>query len=135
MKRLIYLLLLVGVFASCRTTAVGDNMGILTVNFVTLNTIEGYDHVSKLKVYCDDVEVGESKEKKQSVKNSVSVAVPKGNHKIKVSLFAKYDGEWEERTIENNYSFDFSATKAINIKSKTTFDVSFNIDNNEVLAN
>jgi hypothetical protein len=34
------------------------------------------------------------------------VSVPAGDHKLRVVNWAKYEGTWEEHTVENNYSID-----------------------------
>ncbi|MGG9972281.1 hypothetical protein ACQ33O_10850 [Ferruginibacter sp. SUN002] len=104
----------------------------VTFKFVTINTISGYDHVSKLLVYCDDDKIGESSQKLQSVANSITVKVPKGNHTVKAELWALYKGTWEVRTLANNYSFDFEYTKTGNWKVNNTIDLTFDI-NDEVV--
>ena len=73
----------------------------VTFKYVTINTITGYDHVSKLMVYCDDKKIGESSQKLQSKSNSITVKVPKGKHKLTASLYALYQNKWEQRTLAN----------------------------------
>ncbi len=88
MKNVLTLFLVVCLFAACKTSQQGASQkGELVIKFVTTNTIEGYDHVSKLKVFCDDVLVGESSEKKQSIPNQMTVKLPTGKHTIKATLF------------------------------------------------
>ena len=134
MKNLWMLLAFVATFSACRTGKTDSDTGTLTVNFVATGSIEGYDHVSKMKVFCDNVEIGESSERKQSVQNKVTVNVPRGSHTIKVTLFAKYDGKWEERTIANEYSFDWSLMQKMNIGSKNTLDITFDIEKEKVVV-
>jgi hypothetical protein len=78
----------------------------LTVTFKFVHIVEGYDHECKSVVYVDGEQVGESKEAKESVGTSFTVQVPNGSHDIKVMNFAYYEGEWEEHTVENEYSID-----------------------------
>lgn len=80
----------------------------LTVNFKFLHLVEGYDHKCKAVVYIDGEEVGQSTEENESVTREFKVQVPNGSHDIKVMNFAYYEGEWEEHTVENEYSIDCS---------------------------
>lgn len=104
----------------------------LMFKFVTKNTIAGYDHVSKLIVYCDDKQIGESTAKLQSLPNSIRVKVPKGKHKITATLFALYKGNWERRSVENDYSFDFEYNKTGNWKVNNTINLTFDISDEVV---
>lgn len=105
----------------------------LQVSFKAINTIEGYDHISKLIVYCDGEKVGESIEKKQSLPNKVKVKVPSGDHLIHCSLWAKYDGVWEVRTLANDYSFDWMYDKQMTLKKgNNAFKIVFDVDKQTV---
>jgi hypothetical protein len=128
MKSFLSLVLVFCLFISCKTAQQGVKEGELTISFVTINTIEGYDHISKLKVFCDEKLVGESSEKKQSVANKVTVKLPKGNHTVKTMLFANYNNNWEERTLANDYSFDFQTVQEMTVKSKNKLDIVFDIE-------
>lgn len=106
--------------------------GKLVIKFKTKGTIEGYDHETKMMVYVDDVKVGESSAQKQTIPNSVEVKVPRGKHHLKCVMYAKYEGNWEERTLDNNYSFDWKYEESINFKKKNKLKILFDIDNNAV---
>jgi len=105
----------------------------LTLKFVVSNTIEGYDHVSKLIVYCDGNQIGESSAKKQSISNSVTVKVPTGNHNVKAILNKYTDGVLEERTIANNYSLDFIYDKYENWQTNKNISLTFDIKTTKVI--
>jgi hypothetical protein len=92
-------LLLIASFGFSQTTK-------LTVSFKFLHIVEGYDHQCKSVVYIDGKEVGESSETAESAGTTFTVDVPNGSHDVKVMNFALYEGNWEEHTIENDYSID-----------------------------
>lgn len=115
---------------SSKELAVAKN-GTLTITFKAINTIEGYDHISRMGVYCDDKLIQYSTEKKQSIPNSVTISVPRGNHTIKCVLEAKYNDKWELRTIANDYSFDWIVEKDMKIKKKQKMDITFDIKPSE----
>lgn len=97
-----------------------------TIKYTTVGTISGYDHLTKMRVYCDGNELGENTPKKQTLENSITVNVPTGKHTIKAVLYAKPDNYWEERTTKNNYSFDCIYEKEWNLTSDKTINITFN---------
>jgi len=86
-------------------TAFGQN-ATLTVTFKFAGITEGYDHTCKSQVWMNGELLGESSEVKESVGGSFTVDIPYGEHTVRVINLAQYEGEWEEHTIENNYSID-----------------------------
>ncbi|UEG49292.1 hypothetical protein LK994_11680 [Ferruginibacter lapsinanis] len=128
MKRSVFQLIVFLCICLLPTIAEAQQDVSLTFRFVTKNTKEGYDHVSKLIVYSDDEQIGESTEKLQSKPNSVTVKTPKGKHKIKAILYALYNGTWEPRTIANEYSFDFEYSKTGNWEVNNTISLTFDIE-------
>ncbi|MCG9912541.1 MAG: hypothetical protein MH137_14705 [Flavobacteriales bacterium] len=100
----------------------------LTFSYQVTNTIEGYAYVSKLVVYVDDQVVGESTPLIQTKPNSVTVSIPKGNHKVRAVLMAQFEGNWEERTKDNNYSWDFEWTQTGNFSKNRKIKITFDID-------
>ncbi|MCZ2443941.1 MAG: hypothetical protein LC101_09230 [Flavobacteriales bacterium] len=121
---------------SLLTTFSINAQSTLQISFKAINTISGYDHLSKLMVYCDGQKIGESVEKKQSQGNKIKVKVLTGTHQIFCSLWAKYDGKWEERTTANDYSFDWNYTKKMDIKKgKNTLKIIFDVEGLSVTEN
>jgi len=104
-----------------------DNV-LLTINYSVIGTSAGYDHITKMRVYIDGREAGESTPKKQTIDNYVTVNVSKGNHKIKAVLLAKNDNIWEERTKENDYSLDCIFEKNITFNSNKTVNLIFDLN-------
>jgi hypothetical protein len=84
----------------------------LKVTFKFLNIVEGYDHDCKTEVLIDGNSVGESQTVKESKGASFTVQVPTGKHDIRVVNWAYYEGEWEEHTVENEYSIDCTYDEA-----------------------
>ncbi len=78
----------------------------LQVSFKFINVEEGYDHDCKTEVLIDGVSAGETDVVKESQGGKFTVDVPVGVHDIRVVNWAYYEGNWEEHTIENNYSLD-----------------------------
>lgn len=99
-----------------------------TIKYTTVGTVSGYDHLTKMRVYCDGNELGENTPKKQTLENSITVNVPTGKHTIKAVLYAKPDNYWEERTTKNNYSFDCIYEKEWNLTSDKTIQITFNFN-------
>jgi hypothetical protein len=92
-------ILLAGIFVAAQTVP-------LQVIFKFKNIVEGYDHNCKAEVFIDGESVGVSAEVKESKGTVFTVDVPAGTHAIKVVNYAEYEGNWEEHSIENNYSID-----------------------------
>lgn len=100
----------------------------LTINYEVLNTIQGYSYESRVDVYVGGTFIGSSSVKDQQTPNSVTVKVPTGKHAVKAVMLAKYEGEWQERTISNQYSQDFVWEKVVNFKKDMKVKLFFDID-------
>lgn len=100
----------------------------LIVNYQFKNVEDGYDHDCKTKVFIDDNEVGVSKVAKQTKGGVFTVQVPAGTHELKVVNWALYEGEWEEHTIENNYSIDALFSTNYNFKKPSKLFLIFDLD-------
>lgn len=78
----------------------------LQVSFKFINVEDGYDHLCRTQVLIDGEEVGVSDEVAQTRGATFTVQVPKGKHDLRIVNWARYEGTWEEHTLENNYSLD-----------------------------
>ena len=78
----------------------------LTVFYKFANIVEGYDHDTKTEVFIDGESMGTSGVAAESKGGTVTVNVPMGEHNLRVVNYALYEGEWEEHTIDNEYSID-----------------------------
>jgi hypothetical protein len=111
----------------------GGTTGTLTFKYSVINIEEGYDHLSKLVISEDGKVIAESTEQLESKPNSVTVKLSKGSHNIKAVLTSKYEGEWEEHTIENEYSIDCLFNDEVTIKKKKTITLVFDIDKGTII--
>ncbi len=112
------------------TVVLSKGNSTVVVNYVFKHINKGYDHLSKTKVFVDGEVYAVSTEKKQSKKNSFKVKIPKGNHEVRIVNYALYEGNWEEHTVENNYSYDCVYELNQNFKKrKYTVDLVFDLDN------
>lgn len=128
------LLLLLAIPFIMSSSFVKAKKGNLTITYTTVGTNEGYSYVSKMNVYIDGNLVSTGPEKDQQQKNSFSITVPQGSHEIKCLLLALYEGKWEERTVENDYSFDWKYEATLEFKKKNKLDLEFNITENKVVV-
>lgn len=123
MKKILFL----AVFASISVAATAQS---LKVSFKFLNIVEGYDHECRMVVYVDSLKIHATDGAMQSKGGKFEVDLPKGEHTIRVVNEANYEGNWEEHTIENDYSHDclheFHAD--LKKKSKVKLDFIFDID-------
>ena len=126
-------LLLVLVLTTGFTPAIKTKQGSLTFKFSVINIVEGYDHDSKLVVFEDGKKIGESSEQKESKSNSVTVRLSKGSHNIRAVLTSKYEGNWEEHTISNDYSIDCLFEDEVVIKKKKMITLVFDIDKGTII--
>lgn len=102
--------------------------GTFTVTWKFINVEEGYDHKNKCEVYIDDELVGTSTETLETETNSITVEVPTGSHRYKVMNLALYEGEWEEHTVANDYSWDCFDEGTHNFGKKNKLFLLFDID-------
>jgi hypothetical protein len=67
---------------------------------------EGYDHLSRIRIYGDDrlIETGEVMPLSQERQERLLVPTPLSN--VRVVLEVNFRGEWEEHTVFNGYQFD-----------------------------
>ncbi len=124
MKKITFFLavLFAGTFAAAQTVP-------LQVIFKFNNIVEGYDHNCKAEVFVDGTSVGVSAVVKESKGTVFTVDVPAGTHAIKVVNFAEYEGNWEEHSIENNYSIDCTfEEQAHRFKKKNKLYLVYDID-------
>ncbi len=122
------LFILVSTFGWSQTTN-------LTTTFKFINIEEGYDHLCKTQVWVDGQMVGESAEVYESKGTSFTVQVPQGEHRVRIVNLAKYEGNWEEHTVENNYSIDcmWEGTQSFGSKAAKVFML-FDIDNDTQIS-
>ncbi|MBK7408329.1 MAG: hypothetical protein IPL49_16530 [Saprospirales bacterium] len=106
----------------------------LTVNYKFANVEVGYDHDSKTQVLIDGEVAGESGVAGQTEGGSLTVTVPIGTHQLKIVNWALYEGNWEEHTIENDYSIDAIYETSHKFKKPEKLFLLFDLDNEMVVS-
>lgn len=102
----------------------------LLVNATFTGIEEGYDHDCKTQVYINGKMVGESAVAKQSKGATFNVDVPVGKQELRIVNLALYEGNWEEHTVDNNYSIDCTYENTITFNSKPAkLYLLFDLDN------
>jgi hypothetical protein len=74
--------LLVTVMIVVANFTFAQKTGKVTFDWHFVNIIDGYEHEAKLVVSVDDKKYAESSQMMESVKNSMTVKIPRGKHKI-----------------------------------------------------
>jgi hypothetical protein len=92
-------------FIMTAALATGQTSALLTT-FRFEGIEEGYDHMCKTQVWINGELAGESAEVKESKGGSFTVNVPYGEHRMRIVNLAQFEGQWEEHTVEKNYSID-----------------------------
>ncbi|AEA42613.1 hypothetical protein [Fluviicola taffensis] len=78
----------------------------LIIDWKFINIESGYDHLSRICIYVDDVKFATSIESLESVGGVFEVMIPKGEHYIRIVSECKGKSGWQEHTIVNDYSTD-----------------------------
>ncbi|MFM2269482.1 MAG: hypothetical protein RL757_2923 [Bacteroidota bacterium] len=135
MKKILFGTLMLGLLfvTACSTSKMGNKMAQLSVSFKAVNSVEGYDHLTRMIVYCDEKEVARSTDKIQSESNTVIAQFPKGKHAIRLMMEAydKESSKWEARTLANNYSFDWAYQETAEFKGATNWLMTIDIEGTE----
>jgi hypothetical protein len=119
--------------SSCSTSKKSaDGQKSLVINYSFENIEEGYDHLSKLMVYIDGELIAESKPVLESKPSSLTCKVLPGKHKIRIVSMAQYEGNWEEHTIENEYSIDCLLEKTIVIQNDMKITLVFDLNSGTI---
>lgn len=118
--------LLIFLFVGSLTFA--QKMGNLKVEYNFLAINEGYDHDTKMELYVDGNLVMTSTVKKESNGNNFSYKLTRGKHIIKLVNYTFYDGNFEVRSIANNYSTEGTIEREVQIKKKNTIKVTFDLN-------
>jgi hypothetical protein len=88
-----------------KTKKTGDQIAV-EASWQFVNTVEGFDHPSRVQVFVDGDLVQTSGIKQQTERNDVSFSVRKGSHTIRLETQAYYNNVWDVHTKENDYSVD-----------------------------
>ncbi|MGV3632610.1 MAG: hypothetical protein ACO1O6_15495 [Bacteroidota bacterium] len=108
--------------------AVAQKPAKLKVTYNFENIVDGYDHLTKTEVYVDNKLVSTSSEHKQSMPTTIHVATTRGMHNVKIVNYAYYNGQWEQRSIDNGYSTEGTVTKDWPLKKKNSISVTYDLN-------
>ncbi|MCE3295835.1 MAG: hypothetical protein K0R65_1549 [Crocinitomicaceae bacterium] len=122
--------LILACFFTC-LTSFGQKQIPVTIEWQFRNLVEGYEHDNKLLVYLDGNLLGESSVKNEVETNSMDFTVPKGKHTIKIVSYSLYEGNWEIRSVENEYSTNGTIERQHKFKKKTKIFLIFDMDKTE----
>lgn len=126
-------ILLLTVILFFGTGLFAQKKGSLTIEWKYTGIVDGYDHLSKLQVYVDDVLAGESREEIMSAPHTYKISIPRGEHKIRIVSFARYEGVWEAQNKVNDYSYDMVYETTMNIAKKNSLKLHFDIDKEVII--
>jgi hypothetical protein len=106
----------------------------LTVNVKFINVEDGYDHETKTAVFINGQEIGVSPVTKETKTGSFTVNVPTGTHSLKIVNYAMYEGNWEEHSIENDYSIDVIYEEDHTFKKPEKFFIMVDLDDDMMVS-
>lgn len=109
-------------------SAVAQKPAKLKVSYDFMHIVDGYDHLTKTEVYVDNKLVATSNEHKQSAPQTISVTTTRGMHNVKIVNYAYYNGQWEERAVNNGYSTEGTVSKDWALKKKNKISVTYDLD-------
>lgn len=132
MKKYFFVFFLVVTFFSIELSAQKS----ITLNVKTefKGILEGYDHLSKSLVYIDEKLLCETPEQLQSVIGNCKVTVQEGKHAVRIVNMAQYEGNWEEHSIDNDYSLDAFYEAEIDFTHDFTIKLLFDIEKEITIA-
>lgn len=129
MKKWLLMLFMLGMFGMQAQAKKGSNESTLVIKYSFKGIEEGYDHNSKAVISIDGEEVYTSRVHKESSSQTVTLKVPMGKFDLNLMMWAEYEGQWEEHSIDNNYSFDCAVDETFRAsKKKHTLTIVFDLD-------
>ena len=99
------------------------------------NSIDGYTYDTKLVLQRNGIKVGETPVKNQTIPNKATFSIPKGKANLKATIYALYNGNWEARTKDNNYSYDCIYEKEKNWDKNVTINMTVDIEATDIQIN
>ena len=128
MKKLIIFSVLIAVIVGCSASETAEVKSFeLKINFSFDNVLDGYDHLARILVEIDGAPADSSNKKFESEPNEITVQVPEGERKIKLTALAYYDGVWERHTKENGYNVDCVFESKLNMNDNKEMGVTFDL--------
>lgn len=104
----------------------------ITFKYNFENSIKDYTYDTKLVLQRNGIKVGETAVKNQTIPNEATFSIPKGNATLKATIYALYNGKWEARTKDNNYSYDCVYEKEGNWIENNTISITVDIEEDNI---
>ena len=138
MKTIRIVFLLLFSLSIAATNATAQETIKITFKYKFINVNDGFDHISRMKVYLDGNLIGTSNPDgtssdaslihKETTENIFAVEVPKGFHKLRAIVEAYYQGTWEEHLKENSYALDCLYEKSMDFNKAMNVELEFDIE-------
>lgn len=110
----------------------------ITFKYKFIHVNDGFDHISRMKIYLDGNLIGTSNPDgtssdaslthKETTENIFAVEIPKGFHKLRAIVEAYYEGVWEEHLKENSYALDCLYEKSMDFSKAMNVELEFDIE-------
>jgi hypothetical protein len=101
----------------------------MTVKWKFIHIEPGYDHLSRMRVFIDEVEYGTSAATAESEGGIAVFKIPKGSHRIRLVNQSCVDGKWQDHTIVNNYSVEAVYEKTLEVKRGVRVNLVIDLNN------
>ena len=97
------------------------------------NVESGYNHISRMQVFVDDVEYATSEKSVENMGGKFLLKIPKGIHRIRIVNQSLIDGIWQDHTITNNYSIEAVYEKLIDVKKSVRVTLVIDLNDQETV--
>lgn len=105
----------------------------MEVSWRFIHIEKGYDHLSRMLVYVDDVEYGVSPQAAESIGGTFEVKIPRGQHRIRIVNQSFVKGVWQDHTIVNNYSVEAVYEKSVEVKRGLKVTLVIDLNNEQTV--
>ena len=107
--------------------AVAQN-GKVTFTTEFKNISEGYDHLSKEKIFVNGILVFTSEEHAESEILTAKIKLPRGTQNIRIENWTLYNGTWELTEMNNGYSIDGFYESELTLGKKNELYIIYDLD-------
>jgi hypothetical protein len=99
----------------------------LTVNWSFTGVVKGYDYLNKMHVFIDGKRIAVTPEILQTRAGTITIAVPRGRHKLLIENYVLYSEEWQQQLKANGFAVDARYEKTLQFKKTRTVSLVFAI--------
>ncbi len=105
----------------------------MEIDWHFMNVESGYNHVSRIQVFVDDIEYGTSEQSVESMGGKFLLKIPKGMHRVRIVNQSFVDGVWQDHTIVNNYSIEAVYEKTVEVKKMIRVHLVIDLNDEETV--